>query len=99
MGIDSPGCDLYIRAPVGAGGQAGALGHNTGRDIRIGAEILNRAALADEFQAASGEYFDNDSGQFTSPHFDALNPQKSEEIVGVIEAVLAEITQSDENHF
>jgi NAD(P)-dependent dehydrogenase (short-subunit alcohol dehydrogenase family) len=70
-----------------------------GSDIRIGAEILNRAALADEFQAASGQYFDNDSGRFTSPHFDALNPQKSEEIVRVIEAVLAEITQSDENHF
>ena len=70
-----------------------------GSDIRIGAEILTRAALADEFQAASGQYFDNDSGQFTSPHFDALNPQKPEEIVRIIEAVLAEITQSDENHF
>jgi len=41
---------------------------------------------------ASGQYFNNDSGQFTSPHPDALNPQKSEKIVGVIEAVLAEIT-------
>jgi NAD(P)-dependent dehydrogenase (short-subunit alcohol dehydrogenase family) len=64
-----------------------------GNDIRIGAEILTRAALADEFAAASGQYFDNDSGQFTSPHPDALNPQKGEEIVRVIEAVLAEITQ------
>jgi hypothetical protein len=64
-----------------------------GGDIRIGAEILCRAALSDEFQAVSGQYFDNDSGQFTSPHLDALNPQKSEKIVRVIEAVLAEITQ------
>ncbi len=60
-----------------------------GGDLRIGAEILTRAALADEFAAASGQYFDNDSGQFASPHPDALNPQECEEIVRVIEAVLA----------
>jgi len=64
-----------------------------GGDLRIGAEILCRAALSDEFAAASGQYFDNDSGQFASPHPDALNPQKCEEIVRVIEAVLAEIIQ------
>ncbi len=64
-----------------------------GGDLRIGAEILRRAALSDEFAAASGQYFDNDSGQFSSPHPDALNPQKSEKIVRVIQAVLAEITQ------
>lgn len=65
-----------------------------GGDLRIGAEILCRAALADEFAAASGRYFDNDSGQFASPHPDALDPQKSEEIVRVIEAILAKITLS-----
>jgi hypothetical protein len=64
-----------------------------GGDLRIGAEILCRAALADEFAAASGRYFDNDSGRFTSPHPDELNPQKSEEIVRVMEAVLTDITQ------
>ena len=64
-----------------------------GRDIRIGAEILSRAALADEFAAASGQYFDNDSGQFASPHPDALDPRKSQEIVRVIETVLAEMMQ------
>ena len=69
-----------------------------GGDLRIGAEILTRAALADEFATASGQYFDNDSGQFAAPHPDALNPQKSEKTVRDIEAVLAEITQSDENH-
>ncbi len=67
-----------------------------GGDIRIGAEILTRAALADEFETASGRYFDNDSGQFTSPHRDALDPQKSAEIVRTIETVLAEITSPDE---
>ena len=64
-----------------------------GGDLRIGAEILTRAALSDEFAAASGQYFDNDSGRFASPHPDALNPQITEKIVRVIEAVLAELTQ------
>jgi NAD(P)-dependent dehydrogenase (short-subunit alcohol dehydrogenase family) len=69
-----------------------------GGDIRIGAEILSRAALADEFATASGQYFDNDKGQFASPHPDALNSQKCEEIVRFIEAVLTKRTQSYENH-
>jgi NAD(P)-dependent dehydrogenase (short-subunit alcohol dehydrogenase family) len=64
-----------------------------GGDIGIGAKILTRAALSDEFEAASGEYFDNDTGQFASPHPDALDPQKSKEIVQVIEAVLAKTTK------
>jgi len=62
-----------------------------GGDIRIGAEILTRAALADEFASASGQYFDNDSGQFGPPHPDALDQRKCEEVVRVIETVLAEI--------
>ena len=65
-----------------------------GGDIRIGAEILTRAALSDEFATVSGQYFDNDSGQFASPHPDALNPQKAEEIVRTIEKVIAKITPS-----
>lgn len=64
-----------------------------GGDIRIGAEILKRAALADEFASASGKYFDNDKGQFASPHPDALDPQKSEEIVRVVETVLAKLAK------
>ena len=61
-----------------------------GNDIRIGADILVRAAMADEFETASGEYFDNDSGQFAAPHRDALNTKKTERIVQAIETVLAE---------
>ena len=64
-----------------------------GSDLRIGAEILCHAALSDEFVAASGRYFDNDTGQFAQPHPDALDPQKSEQIVRIIETVLEEITQ------
>jgi len=62
-----------------------------GNDIRIGVDILTRAAMADEFATASGQYFDNDVDKFSSPHPDALNPQKSEEVIYAIEAVLAEI--------
>jgi NAD(P)-dependent dehydrogenase (short-subunit alcohol dehydrogenase family) len=64
-----------------------------GGDLRIGAEILARASLSDEFAAASGRYFDNDIGQFASPHPDARNTQKCEAIVRVIETVLTEITR------
>jgi NAD(P)-dependent dehydrogenase (short-subunit alcohol dehydrogenase family) len=59
-----------------------------GGDIGQGAEILARAALADDFATASGAYFDNDSGQFASPHPDALDPRKSAQVVRLIEDVL-----------
>lgn len=62
-----------------------------GKDIRIGAEVLTRAALADEFATATGRYFDNDSGQFSAPHPDALDPRKCEEVVRVIKTVLADV--------
>ncbi len=63
-----------------------------GRDLRIGADILCRAALAEEFATASGQYFDNDSGQFAQPHPEALDAQKSAVVVRAIEAVLVELT-------
>lgn len=39
-----------------------------GNDLRIGADILRRAAVSDEFANASGQYFDNDSRRFARPH-------------------------------
>lgn len=60
-----------------------------GGDIRIGADVLVRAALSEEFDDASGRYFDNDAGRFASPHPDALDPEKCEKVVRVIETVLA----------
>jgi NAD(P)-dependent dehydrogenase (short-subunit alcohol dehydrogenase family) len=60
-----------------------------GNDLSIGADILDRAALSDEFASASGKYFDNDAGRFAEPHSYALDPQKSEEVMSVIEDVLA----------
>lgn len=64
-----------------------------GKDIRIGAEILTRAALSEEFADAGGRYFDNDSGRFARPHPDALDPQKCREIVRMIEETLVGFSQ------
>ena len=65
-----------------------------GKSIRIGADILTRAALSDEFATASGRYFDNDSGRFAQPHPDALDPLKCRKIADVIETVLKEKTMA-----
>ena len=54
--------------------------------VGIGAEILTRAALADDFADASGQYFDNDEGRFAPPHADALDPAKVQDITRAIEA-------------
>lgn len=59
-----------------------------GGDLQIGADILVTAALSDEFANASGKYFDNDIGQFASPHPDALNPTKTAEVTRVIADVI-----------
>ncbi|MGB0560843.1 MAG: SDR family NAD(P)-dependent oxidoreductase [Spirulinaceae cyanobacterium] len=59
-----------------------------GKDLQIGADILTRAAVSDEFASASGKYFDNDSGRFAPPHPDALDIQKCEVLIQTIEAVL-----------
>jgi len=57
-----------------------------GNDINIGVDILTRAALSDEFGTASGQYFDNDSGQFVAPHPDAANAAKVAKVVAIIDA-------------
>ncbi|WP_415755551.1 SDR family NAD(P)-dependent oxidoreductase [Pseudomonas leptonychotis] len=60
-----------------------------GKDLRTGADILVRAALSDEFAAGSVRYFDNDTGRFAAPHTDALDLEKCQEVVQLIEAMLA----------
>ena len=69
-----------------------------GNDIQVGADILVRAALADEFANASGKYFDNDKGRFAPPHPDALDSRKSEKVVDTIEALLAEMRLPGQRH-
>lgn len=63
-----------------------------GHDINIGADILVRAALSDEFADVSGQYFDNDARRFADPHAEALNDVKAAALVQEIEAVLAKLT-------
>lgn len=62
-----------------------------GKDIRIGADILVRAALSSEFANATGKYYDNDQGQFAPPHPDALDARKNRRLVEAIEALLADL--------
>lgn len=63
-----------------------------GRDIGIGSGILFRAAVGDEFEDASGRYYDNDNEQFADPHEDALDSEKNRTIVTAIEQVIASCT-------
>ncbi|MGB5558576.1 MAG: SDR family NAD(P)-dependent oxidoreductase [Paracoccaceae bacterium] len=56
----------------------------SGNDIGIGADILSRAALSDEFADATGLYFDNDAGHFSAPHPDA---NKSAAVALVVRAI------------
>ena len=62
-----------------------------GNDLRIGADILYRAAHAPDFADASGRYFDNDAQAFGQPHSDALNTEKVSTVVDAIEATIAKL--------
>ncbi|WP_282035814.1 SDR family NAD(P)-dependent oxidoreductase [Saccharicrinis aurantiacus] len=64
----------------------------SGSDLSVGADILCRAALSDEFAQASGKYFDNDTGYFATPHPDALNSSMCKEVVDAIEEVIFKLT-------
>lgn len=67
-----------------------------GADLAIGADILRRAALEEEFAAAHGLYFDNDAGRFADPHPDALDPRKTQEILSLVETIISRLTQEQE---
>lgn len=59
-----------------------------GSPLSIGADVLCRAALADEFADASGKYYDNDSKRFASPQASALNPDVRKDIIRAIESLI-----------
>ena len=59
-----------------------------GHDLSIGAKILVRMALEDGIAKHTGEYFDNDIGQFSQPHPDGLNPKKSAAVIEAIETII-----------
>ena len=62
----------------------------SGKDVEIGVNILCKMAIEDQFAHMSGKYFDNDRREFAAPHPDALNSEKSEDIVKIIEELLQE---------
>ncbi|WP_020207611.1 SDR family NAD(P)-dependent oxidoreductase [Gilvimarinus chinensis] len=59
-----------------------------GHDLAKGADILIKAALGDSFSQASGLYFDNDQGDFSPPHNDALDERKSFLVIAALQKVL-----------
>lgn len=59
-----------------------------GNDLSIGADILTRLSLDDEFADKTGQYFDNDKGGFGQPHPDALDDEKCAQVVEAIENLL-----------
>lgn len=79
----NPGSLLGTKMVKDAFGVAGA-------EVGIGADIVVRAALTDEFAKASGRYFDNDAGQFAPAHPDATDPVKTAALVRAMDALLRE---------
>ncbi len=60
-----------------------------GYDLSIGAKLLYRAALSEEFAYASGKYFDNDVEKFDSPHPDALSEKNWHILLQAMDIFLA----------
>lgn len=63
----------------------------SGGDINIGADILTRLSLDEEFTSKNGKYFDNDIGKFAAPHPDALNNQVTGEVLTAMQETIAAI--------
>jgi NAD(P)-dependent dehydrogenase (short-subunit alcohol dehydrogenase family) len=64
-----------------------------GKDLGIGADILVRAALSDEFKKgnANGKYYDNDNARFANPHCNAMDMKKCQAVVTAMEDVLEKL--------
>lgn len=59
-----------------------------GGDLSVGADILVRAALSEEFEGKSGQYYDNDERRFAAPHPDAMNGRKVEAVMEVLDSMV-----------
>lgn len=59
-----------------------------GGDLSLGAEVLVKASLSDQFSEAHGQYFDNDIEAFSKPHSQALNASDVDQVVATIEALI-----------
>jgi NAD(P)-dependent dehydrogenase (short-subunit alcohol dehydrogenase family) len=62
-----------------------------GNDLSIGADILCRAALSEDFSKASGKYFDNDRGGFNEPHSAAAD---ADHVAAVMTAIQELVSQN-----
>ncbi|OLQ94564.1 oxidoreductase [Vibrio ponticus] len=63
-----------------------------GGDLRLGADILVRAALSDEFADAHGKYYDNDIESFATPHPQALDQDKVKQVIASIENLILRLS-------
>ncbi len=63
-----------------------------GNDLSIGADVLRRAALSEEFTGKSGAYFDNDAGRIANPHGAALDTAHAAAVMGAIQETLAKLS-------
>ena len=57
----------------------------SGNDIGIGADVLVRSALSDEFSDATGRNYDNDSHRFAPAHVDTEDSGLCSRLVEQIE--------------
>ncbi|MEM9101820.1 MAG: SDR family NAD(P)-dependent oxidoreductase [Pseudomonadota bacterium] len=58
-----------------------------GKDLMIGANILVKAALDEDFAGITGRYFDNDQGAWSEPHEDALDNTQNTHLVKTIHQI------------
>lgn len=56
------------------------FGLKKGHDIKLGVDILCKLITEDQYFEYSGQYFDNDRREFSSPHEDGLNDQLCEQV-------------------
>ena len=59
-----------------------------GADIMIGADIIMKAAVSDEFNDANGLYYDNDAKAFGPPHEAAEDPELGRALITEMERIL-----------
>ncbi len=62
-----------------------------GKNLAIGADILVKAALSDQFTGMTGRYFDNDIGAFSNPHPDAFDTAKNTTLIMAMDEVLTRL--------
>ncbi|GLP95491.1 SDR family NAD(P)-dependent oxidoreductase [Paraferrimonas sedimenticola] len=59
-----------------------------GGDLSVGADILVRAAVSDEFANAHGAYYDNDAKRFANPHPQALDQRAAQDLWSALQELI-----------